>query len=183
MSDNTPNDTQKDTLNSGQAASEETQAAPAVHLRQIFTDDLSIEVPNAPQIFIDQPAFEVNVGIHPDFDAMSIENHFVARLRITLTAKGEDKTVYVVETRQCGVFEITGFDQGQIHHLLHVYCPITLFPYAREALSSALLRTGFPPVLLPQFDFETLYRERMENMREQMEKEEGEAATNGQAAE
>ena len=86
------------------------------------TDNFSIEVPNAPQVFIDQPAFEVNVGIHPDFEAMSIENHFVARLRITLTAKAEDKTVYVVETRQCGVFEVIGFEPPQVHHLLHVYC-------------------------------------------------------------
>lgn len=159
MSDQTPNDN----LN-GAAAPEQPQTAPAVNLRQVFTDNLSIEVANAPQVFIDQPQFEVNVGIHPDFEAMSIENHFVARLRITLTAKSEDKTVYVVETRQCGVFEVLGFEPPQVHHLLHVYCPITLFPYAREALSSALLRTGFPPVLLPQFDFETLYQERLQQM-------------------
>lgn len=179
MSDNTQHDS---TANGHDAAAAEQQTAPAVNLRQVFTDNLSVEVANAPQVFIDQPPFEVNVGIHPDFDAMSIENHFVARLRITLTAQGEDKTIYVVETRQCGVFEIVGFDQAQVHHLLHVYCPITLFPYAREALSSALLRTGFPPVLLPQFDFETLYRERIESMRAQMENEE-QAASNGQAAE
>lgn len=150
--------------NANGAATESQAPTPAVNLRQVFTDNLSIEVANAPQVFIDQPAFEVNVGIHPDFEAMSIENHFVARLRITLTAKSEDKTVYVVETRQCGVFEVLGFEPPQVHHLLHVYCPITLFPYAREALSSALLRTGFPPVLLPQFDFETLYRERLAQM-------------------
>lgn len=180
MSENTQNDTAANAQDP--AAGEAQQTAPAVHLRQVFTDNLSVEVPNTPQVFIDQPHFEVNVSIHPDFDVMSIENHFVARLRITLTAQSEDKTVYVVETRQCGVFEIVGFDQAQVHHLLHVYCPITLFPYAREALSSALLRTGFPPVLLPQFDFETLYRERIESMRAQMENEE-KAAANGQAAE
>lgn len=163
MSENTQNDTQNN------AAAADTPAAPAVNLRQVFTDNFSIEVPDAPQVFIDQPAFEVNVGIHPDFEAMSIENHFVARLRITLTAKAEDKTVYVVETRQCGVFEVIGFEPPQVHHLLHVYCPITLFPYARETLSNALLRTGFPPVLLPQFDFESLYRERLAQMQAQSE--------------
>lgn len=170
MSDNTDN-TQNNT-----AAQADATAAPAVNLRQVFTDNFSIEVPNAPQVFIDQPAFEVNVGIHPDFEPMSIENHFVARLRITLTAKAEDKTVYVVETRQCGVFEVIGFEPPQVHHLLHVYCPITLFPYARETLSNALLRTGFPPVLLPQFDFETLYRERLAQMQAESEQQ-GNAAS------
>lgn len=173
MSENTQNDTPNDAQN---AAAAENSAQPAVNLRQVFTDNFSIEVPNAPQVFIDQPAFEVNVGIHPDFEAMSVENHFVARLRITLTAKAaEDKTIYVVETRQCGVFEVIGFEPPQVHHLLHVYCPITLFPYARETLSNALLRTGFPPVLLPQFDFDSLYRERLAQMQAQQSEQQNAA--------
>lgn len=149
-----------------------TENTPSLGLRQVFVDDLSLEVPNAPQVFLDQPEFKINITINPTFENLPVENHYLGRLRLTVTAQTEEeKPVYVVEVQQSGVFEISGFDEGQLHHILHVYCPIHLFPYAREAIGNLVSRTGFPPILLPQFDFERLYRDRLAQAEQEEQQE------------
>lgn len=152
------------------AKNEDTQAGMRLNLRQVFADDISVEVPNAPQVFVEQPEFKINITVNPSFETLEVADHYAARLRITVAAQtADDKTVYLVEVQQSGVFEIAGFNEAQKHHILHVYCPIHLFPYAREAIGNLVSRTGFPPLLLPQFDFDALYRERIEMLQKEAE--------------
>jgi preprotein translocase subunit SecB len=82
-------------------------------------------------------------------------------LTVTLTAKAGDKTLFLVEASQAGVFTIKGIPQDQMQPLLAVHCPSVLFPYARETLADAIGRAGFPPVHLAPINFEALYQQQL----------------------
>jgi len=82
-------------------------------------------------------------------------------LTLTVTARVGDKTVFLVETSQAGVFAIRGVTPEQLQPVLAVHCPNVLFPYARETVSDATMRAGFPPVILAPIDFDGLYRQQL----------------------
>ncbi len=131
-----------------------------LEIRKLYVGDLSIEVPHAPEIFQQEMEPEISLGVNHEIKELEEDNYYAVRLRLTITAKDEksDKVIYLVEAAQSGIFEIVGLEQAQLSHALNVYCPTTLYPYAREVVSSAISRSGFPSLYLQPVNFDALYQ-------------------------
>src|SRR5829696_1758740 len=136
----------------------ETQASFGVE--KIYIKDLSLELPNAPQVFFEREAPQVEVNIHNQAAGLSQAGYYEVVLTVTVTAKIQDKTVFLVEAAQAGIFQIRNVPQA----VLATLCPNTLLPYAREAVSSGVQRAGFPPVTLQHMNFEVIYQQRLQQM-------------------
>lgn len=140
------------------------QQQPVFTIEKIYAKDLSIEVPNAPQIFLDHNQPEVSVQLHSAGDVVSDDTYHVV-LTVTVTAKIADKTMFLVEVGQAGVFQIKNVPQEDIDPILSIACPNILFPYARESVSDAVSRAGFMPVVLAPVNFEAIYQQRLQQQR------------------
>ncbi|MBK8337571.1 MAG: protein-export chaperone SecB [Sterolibacteriaceae bacterium] len=130
-------------------------------IEKIYVKDLSLEVPNAPQIFLQRDQPEVQVQLHTEGSGVD-EGVFQCLLTVTVTAKLGDKTMFLVEAAQGGIFQIRNVPQQDLEPILSIACPNILFPYARETISDTINRAGFPPVLLAPVNFEVLYQQRLE---------------------
>ena len=141
---------------------EENQAVetqPVFSIEKIYVKDLSLEVPHAPQVFLtnESPEVEMKVATRGD----KIEDGFYnVSVTVTVTAKleNEEKTMFLSEVTQSGIFRIDNIDAEDVNLLLGVACPNILFPYAREAISTTVTRAGFPPVVLAPINFEAMYQ-------------------------
>ena len=129
---------------------------PAFGIEKLYIKDASIEVPNAPQIFTDRTAPQVSVELANAAQKLE-EGIFDVSIKITVTAKVGDKTAFLVEVAQAGIFVIRNMPDENLEPVLAVACPNILFPYAREAVSDMVTRAGFAPVLLNPINFEALY--------------------------
>lgn len=123
------------------------------HIEKIYVKDLSVEVPNAPSIFLEREAPEMAVELTTQNNAISAEI-FESIVKVTVSAKLGDKTVFLIECEQAGLFRIAGLPQDQLAMALGIGCPNIIFPYARETISDVVLRAGFPPLQLAPFNFE-----------------------------
>lgn len=144
-------------------------------IRKIYLRDVSFEVPNAPAIFAGEWKPEVNVDLDTRTTKIA-ESSYETVVRITVTAKQGEKTAYLCEVEQAGVFALSGFDDKTLETLLGTYCPAQLFPYAREAVSDVVTKGGFPQMVLAPVNFEALY---MQRRREQQEQQQGERGSGG----
>lgn len=133
------------------------QPAQAFMLQQLYVKDLSFEAPNTPQIFRESkidPETELNIrNSHTQIE----EGQFEVVLHISVHAKVGDKTIFLAELDQGGIFIVRGYTPEQTAMLLGTQCPTTLFPYAREAISTLVGKGGFPPLILQPINFEALY--------------------------
>ena len=134
---------------------------PAFSIEKIYVKDLSLEVPNAPGVFLEQEGPNISIEMHNAVSTVS-EGLYNVVLTVTVTAKREDKTFFLVEVGQGGIFGIRNVPQESIDAILGVTCPTILFPYLREVISDTVTRAGFPPVLLAPVNFEALYQQRAE---------------------
>jgi preprotein translocase subunit SecB len=125
-------------------------------IEKLYVKDLSIEVPNAPAIFLEREAPQVDIQLNTKAAHLG-DGAFDVMLTVTVTAKLGDKAIFLVEAVQAGVFRIVNVPEDQVEPLLAVACPNILFPYAREVVSDAVIRAGFAPVLLQPVNFEGLY--------------------------
>jgi len=140
------------------------QAQQAVFtIEKIYVRDLSIEAPNAPQVFreLERNTPKVEFQLATRASALN-DGHYEVVVTVTITATLGDKTVFLVEAHQAGVFQMRNLPQESIEPVLGVTCPNILFPYARETVSDAISRAGFPPFLLQPVNFEALYQQRMQ---------------------
>lgn len=133
---------------------------PIFAIEKIYLKDLSVEVPNSPESFLEQQAPSVEVNLHSNSRAVQ-EAIFEVVLTVTITAKVNDKTMFLVEAAQAGLFQIRNVPQQDMGPLLGVACPNTLFPYVRETISMVTTRAGFPPVLLAPMSFEGIYQQQL----------------------
>jgi preprotein translocase subunit SecB len=129
---------------------------PAFGIEKLYIKDASIEVPNAPQIFTDRTAPQVSVEIANAAQKLD-EGVFDVSIKVTVTAKVGEKTAFLVEVAQAGIFVVRNMPEENMEPVLAVACPNILFPYAREAVSDMVTRAGFAPVLLNPVNFEALY--------------------------
>ena len=137
-------------------------AQPVFSIEKVYVKDLSLEVPNAPQIFLERDTPQINVQLRTDGNAVD-EGLYEVVLTVTVAAKiGEDRSVFLVEVAQAGVFQIRNIPEGDLEPVMMIGCPNLLFPYAREAVSDAVTRAGFQPVLLAPVNFEALYQSRQQ---------------------
>ncbi len=135
-------------------------------IQRIFVKDISLETPNSPMIFTEK--WEPNVEFNLSSNATSVqENLFEVILNITVTVKVGEKTAYLVEISQAGLFGLVGFPEEEMGPMLGSFCPNTLFPYAREVVSDLVIKAGFPPMLLAPVNFDALYAQHMQQMQEQ----------------
>ena len=137
------------------AAQEQVQQ-PGFGIEKIYVKDASLEIPHAPQIFTDrtQPQVSIELG---NFAQQIEENVFEVAIKVTVTSKIADKTVFLVEVTQAGIFQISNVPAENIELIVGITCPNILFPYARETVSDLVVRAGFQPVLLNPINFEALF--------------------------
>lgn len=141
---------------------------PIFAIEKIYLKDLSVEVPNAPDVFLERETPTVDVNISSNGRAMQ-DGLFEVVLTVTITAKIKDKTVFLVEAAQAGVFQVRNVPQQDMGPLLGIACPNTLFPYVRETISAVTTRAGFTPVLLAPMTFEGLYQQQMQQAQQQQD--------------
>jgi preprotein translocase subunit SecB len=134
---------------------------PVFNIEKIYVKDLSLELPNAPQCFLERDNPQVELQMATNGSAIG-EGMFQVTLTVTLTAKIGDKTQFLVEAVQAGIFQIRNVPESEIGPVLAVACPNILFPYVRETVSDCVSRAGFPPVILAPVNFEALYQQHAE---------------------
>jgi preprotein translocase subunit SecB len=151
----------------------DTNTPPSLNIEKIYIKDLSLEVPNAPQIFHVQEQQEqpqISVQLHTEGKQIEGETeHYEAKLVITVKATlPEDRSLFLVEVAQAGIFTIQNVPETEIDPILSITCQEILFPYAREAISSALIHAGFiQPLLLNPVNFGALYMARQQQLAQQ----------------
>lgn len=137
------------------------QEAPSFAIEKLYIKDLSLEVPNAPAIYLERETPEI--GLQLQTGALKVgDDIFEVTLTATVTAKIGEKNVFLVEVGQAGLFRIRNVPEENIEPLLAIACPNILFPYAREAVSQSVTRAGFAPVVLQPVNFEAMYAARAE---------------------
>lgn len=138
---------------------------PSFSIEKIYVKDASLEIPNAPQIFTEreQPQIGVELG---NVAQMLEEGIFEVALKVTVTSKISDKTAFLVEVTQAGIFAIRNVPEENMEMIVGITCPNILFPYAREAVSDLVVRAGFPSVLLNPINFEALFAQQKQKEHE-----------------
>ena len=157
----------KEDIKKNQATVDEAtqNAQPGFGIEKLYVKDASIEVPNAPQIFTERTAPQVNVELGNSATRLE-DGVFEVAIKVTVTAKIGDKTAFLVEATQAGIFAIRNVPDENLEIILGVTCPNILFPYAREAVSDMVTRAGFAPVLLNPINFEALYMQQKQSQAE-----------------
>ena len=147
---------------------------PVFQIQRVYLKDLSLEQPNSPQILLEQgqPAVEINLtlGAEPIADGM-----FEVTVMATVTTKVNDKTLFLVEAKQGGIFEIRNIPEEQLKQILGIACPNIVYPYLRAIVSDVCTRAGFPPVMLSEVNFQAMYEAQQAQANAQL----GGAAGNG----
>ncbi|MBE8719068.1 protein-export chaperone SecB [Cellvibrio polysaccharolyticus] len=148
------------------AGEEQSQAAPNFAIQRVYLKDISFETPMGVEAFLQpaKPAIQQDLNIQVNQlndDTMEVV------LLLTITAKVEARTLFLVEVKQAGLFTIAGFDKRQVTQLINTACPQILFPYAREAIDSILNRGSFPPLMLAPINFDAVFVQAMEQARQQ----------------
>lgn len=135
------------------------QQQPVFAIEKIYVKDLSLEIPNAPNIFLERDTPEINLQLGTKNQGIG-EGLYEVLLTVTVTAKIKDKIMFLVEAQQAGIFRIRNIPNGEIDPVLGIGCPNILFPYLREVVSDVVTRAGFPPVILNPVNFEAIYQQK-----------------------
>lgn len=149
----------------------EQQNQPLFGIEKIYLKDMSLEIPHAPEIFLEREAPQVEVNVHNQAKGMAQEGLFEVVLTVTVTAKIKDKTLFLVEVAQAGIFQIRNIAQPELDAVLGTICPNTLLPYAREAVAGAVWRAGLPPVTLQHMSFDMIYQQRLQELQQQQQQQ------------
>ncbi|MDR2614483.1 MAG: protein-export chaperone SecB [Candidatus Accumulibacter sp.] len=147
------------------------QETPSFTIEKLYVKDLSLEVPNAPTIYLEQGTPEISLQLETNAKKVG-DDIFEVLLTATVTAKIGEKNMFLVEAGQAGLFRIRNVPEENIAPLLAIACPNILFPYTREAVSDAVSRAGFAPVVLQPVNFEALYAARLQQQQEEEKKSE-----------
>ncbi|WP_036300205.1 protein-export chaperone SecB [Methylotenera sp. L2L1] len=139
---------------------------PGFSIEKIYVKDGSLEIPHAPQIFTDRTQPQVSIELS-NLAQQVEENVFEVAIKVTVTSKIADKTVFLVEVTQAGIFQIRNVPAENIEMIVGITCPNILFPYLRESVSDLVVRAGFQPVLLNPINFEALFAQQKQQEAEQ----------------
>ncbi|MFM9968532.1 MAG: protein-export chaperone SecB [Burkholderiales bacterium] len=133
---------------------------PVFSIEKIYVKDLSVEVPNAPQVFMQPEQPQVEVQLAQGVIQVQ-EGLYEVTVTVTITAKVGERTMFLAEAAQAGIFQIRNVSQEDLEPLVATVCPNVLFPYVRETISDVINRAGFPPVLLAPVNFDAIYQQRL----------------------
>ncbi len=148
--------------------SEQNQATdqqPIFNIQRVYLKDMSLEQPNSPAIFLEQEGPNIEVAIDINSESLA-ESIYEATITITVTAKIKDKTAFLVEGKQAGIFEVRNVPEDQIEPLLGIAYPNILYPYLRANIADIVTRAGFPPIHLNEINFEAFYQQRKQAIAE-----------------
>jgi preprotein translocase subunit SecB len=134
---------------------------PTFQIEKIYVKDLSLEIPAGPQAFMQQAQPQLEVQINTAGGKFAEELYEVS-ITATVTAKTGERTLFLAEAAQAGIFTVRNVPADELDPLLNIGCPTILFPYLRETISDLVTRGGFPPVLLAPVSFEALYMQRLQ---------------------
>jgi len=129
---------------------------PVFSIQRMYLKDLSLEQPNSPQILLEQqqPQVEINLGMGAESVADGI---YEVAVTATVTTKVGDKTLFLVEAKQAGIFEIRNVPDDQLQGIIGIVCPQMVYPYLRAIVSDICTRAGFPPILLTEVNFQAMF--------------------------
>ena len=130
-------------------------------IQRIYVKDLSFETKNTPAVFQQEWKPDLSLNIQVENKTLE-ENTYEVVLTVTTTVKNQNETAFLVEVKQAGIFTISGAAPDQIAHLLGSFCPSLLFPYAREAITSEVVRGSFPQLILAPINFDAIYMQQLE---------------------
>lgn len=142
--------------------SEQQPQQPAFGIQKVYVKDASLELPNAPGVFMESDNPQVEVQLENSAGRLN-ETIFEVVVMVTVTAKHADKTSFLVEVSQAGIFEIAGVPEQDLGPILGIACPNILFPYARETVADLIGRAGFPTLHLTPVNFEAIYLQRLQD--------------------
>ncbi len=139
---------------------------PAFTVEKLYVKDVSFEAPGTPQVFNEAGQPQLQMNLNQRVQRLG-DTAFEVVLGVTLTCTIDDKTAYLAEVQQAGVFGLVGFDEMTLDAMLGTHCPNALYPYARQTISDLIQAGGFPPFLLQPINFEALYAEGVRQRAEQ----------------
>jgi preprotein translocase subunit SecB len=143
------------------------QQQPATfQIEKVYVKDVSLEIPHAPRVFMEQAQPQLEVRIDTAADGFT-EGYYDVTVSATVTARLGERTLFLVEVAQAGIFAVRNVPAEELDPLLGIACPTVIFPYLRETISDLVVRAGFPPVLLAPLSFEALYVQRLQQQQEQ----------------
>ena len=138
-------------------------ATPVFQIQRMYLKDLSLEQPNSPQILLEQTQPQVDINL-----AVSAENVAEGIIEVTVTAtvttKVADRTLFLIEAKQAGIFEIRNSPQDQLQQIIGIACPQIVYPYLRAIVSDVCTRAGFPPVLLAEVNFQARFEAQQQQL-------------------
>lgn len=137
-------------------------------IQKIYCKDISFETPNSPQIFTEKWEPELKVDLNTAVNPLA-ENVYEVVLTVTVTVKAGEKTAFLAEVEQAGVFQLAGFEAQQRDAMLGSYCPNLLFPYTREVVSELVNKGGFPQLILQPVNFDAVYAQHLQQRQAQQE--------------
>ncbi|MEI7613234.1 MAG: protein-export chaperone SecB [Betaproteobacteria bacterium] len=153
------------------------QESPLFAIEKIYVKDISLEVPNAPAIYLESETPEINIQLQTGVQRLG-DDVFEVALKVTVTAQlPGNKNVFLVEVGQAGIFRVKNVPEENLEPLLSIACPNILFPYAREVVSDLVSRAGFSPVILQPVNFEALFASRLQQEQEAAAASQSETAT------
>lgn len=138
----------------------QTNSQPIFNIEKLYVKDLSLEIPNAPGIFLERENPQIDLQLHTQATPLE-DGVFDVTVTVTVTAKltEKDKVMFLIEARQSGIFQIRNLPVEDMETVLAVACPNILYPYLREVVSDVAVRGGFAPVLLNPINFEAMYQQ------------------------
>ena len=135
---------------------EQDAAQPVFQIQRMYLKDLSLEQPNSPKILLEQaqPQVDINLGVSAEPIADGV---FEVCVTATVTTKVKDKTLFLIEAKQAGIFEIRNLPEDQMQMVIGIACPGMVYPYLRAIVSDVCTRAGFPPVILSEVNFQAMF--------------------------
>ena len=144
-------------------------STPVFQIQRMYLKDLSLEQPNSPQILLEQQAPQVDINLAMAAGGVA-DGIFEVTVTATVTTKLKDKTLFLIEAKQAGIFEIRHVPEDQLQGILSIVCPQMIYPYLRAIVSDVCTRAGFPPIMLTEVNFQAMF-----------EAQQAQAAGNGSA--
>ena len=150
-----------------------------IAIQKIYVKDFSFESPHTPAVFAKTNwSPKTNLNLRSSHTMGTDNNHEVV-LTITIEAKEDEQTFFLVELQQAGLFRIAGYDEAEFKAIIGSYCPNILFPYARESVANIVSKGGFPEFLLQPINFDALYAQGMAQAQAQAQKQPAGGSSNG----
>lgn len=143
--------------------------APVFQIQRVYLKDLSLEQPNSPQILLEQAQPQVDINLNLAAEPVA-DGVYEVSVTATVTTTVKDKTLFLVEAKQAGIFEIRNIPDEQLQPIIGIACPQIVYPYLRAIVSDVCTRAGFPPVVLAEVNFQAMYEA------QQQQQAEGQAA-------